>query len=94
MREFETEFMGQPITIEYNYDPGEKAVIHLLPEHCSPGAPEGIEITSAKVNGVDILSIIGETDLRRMEGEILDHIESLKNEGPDAPPETDPRYPW
>lgn len=56
--------------VEYEYSPAEAPVLWGNFPH--PGCPAGAEITSVKVGGVDILEMLDDEQIQRIESAVLE----------------------
>ena len=70
----------QDITIDeidfvvgYDWSPGQKAIIHLAPEDCSPEESPEVEITEVYLGDIDLTSVIKDSVIKRMETTILEN---------------------
>ena len=74
------------LDVEYDYQPGEEAITHLLPEDCDPGTPCEVSITSVFCGNEDYQKYLTDRDRELLEDEIIDYEQ---NKGVDDCPERD-----
>ena len=60
-------YQDRTLEVEYDYTPGEKAVMYYQDGSGYPGAPEKYDIFSVKYKGREIIGLLNRGDIEEME---------------------------
>ncbi|MFP5340438.1 MAG: hypothetical protein ACLGIW_18435 [Gammaproteobacteria bacterium] len=61
-----------PMDVEYEYSPAEAGVLWGTPPY--PGCPASASLLSVKVGGVDILEMLDDEQIQRIESAVLEYM--------------------
>lgn len=61
-----------PMDVEYDFTPGESAV--KWGDYPHPGWPASADLLSVKVGGVDILEMLDDEQIQRIESAVLEYM--------------------
>ena len=73
------------LDVEYDYQPGEPAITHLLPENCDPGTAPEVNITSVFCGNEDYSKYLSDRNREDLEQQIIE----LEQDREYYPPEPD-----
>lgn len=78
------------LDVEYDYQPGEPAITHLLPENCDPGTAPEVTITGVFCGNEDYSKYLTDHNREMLEQEIMEHEQDCEQDPPepDDPHET------
>lgn len=72
MSEKKMDVNDEEVTVVYTYEPGDPGNTSGLPENCYPPEPDGVEIEKIIYNGIDVLQVIHEKYMEKLEKELLE----------------------